>query len=141
MLVVANTPEKSKARLIFTPDDTQAIAKLELKGPVTVKGVVKSVKIPKPGGGLYISFSDPIDLKQIQVVTYPSPFENGPHDNISFKKIEAEFQHLVGKTVTFNGSVSRQKDNSFQFVYISKREHIVVEEKTDKNTSDAQNQK
>ncbi|MFN4874409.1 MAG: hypothetical protein ACK5JP_11415 [Akkermansiaceae bacterium] len=136
-----NTPEKAKAKLIFTPDDTEAMAKLELKEPATVKGVVKSVKIPKPGGGLYISFSDPINHKQIQVVTYPSPFEDGPHDDISFKKIEAEFQHLVGKTVTFNGSVSRQKDNSFQFVYISKREHIVVEEKTDKSTSNAQNLK
>ncbi len=135
-----NDSEKAVNRPVFTPDESQAIAKLELKEPVTIKGIVKSVKINKAGGGLYFAFSDPLISKQIQVVTYEKGFEGGFHDSAAFKKIEAELQNLVGKTVTFNGTVFRQKNNNTsQFVFISKREDIVVEAASDKATSDAQN--
>ncbi len=135
-----NDAENAVNRPVFTPDESQAIAKLESNQPAAVKGIVKSVKINKTGGGLYFAFTEPWDGKQIRVVTYEKGFEKGVHDSAAFKKIEEELQNLVGKTVTFNGVVNRQKNNhTSQFVFLSKREDIVVEAATDKATSDAQN--
>jgi hypothetical protein len=115
------------------PNDIEGIAKLKLEQPAAVKGIVKFVKIPKPGFGLYISFSDPMDAKQINVVLYPKPFEGGPYDDAQFKKIEEEYQQLVGKTVTFHGNVHRQKDKSEpHFIYVGNRNQIKIEDQQQK---------
>ncbi len=118
---------------ILVPNDIKGIAKLKLEQPAAVKGIVKLVKIPKPGFGLYISFSDPIDAKQINVVLYPKPFEGGPYGDAQFKKIEDEYQKLVGKTVTFHGNVHRQKDQlEPHFIYVGNRGQIKIEEQAQK---------
>lgn len=122
----APTPEAANKLITFSPDDFDAIAKLELKTPAAVKGVVKSVKIPKPGSGLYFAFSDPWDGKQIQAVAYPSWFDSKKdYNNEEFKKIEADLQKLVGKTVLFEGMVSTQGNKAKpHFIYISGRDQI-----------------
>lgn len=118
-------PEAASDIPVFSPDDFEAIAKLELKKPAAVKGIIKSVNIPKPGSGLYIAFSDPWDGKQIQVVAYPKWFEGKIHNDNEFKSIENDLQRLVGKTVLFEGTyVTQVGNNTRRFVYITSRDQI-----------------
>jgi hypothetical protein len=120
--VTPSTPQQS----ILTPDDVEAISKIKSNEPTSVKGVVKTVKIPGPGKGLYIDFSNPNE--QIRVVIYPRGFDGGPYDHAQFEKIEQEYQNLVGKTVLFEGVASRQIGKvEPHFVLITKRDQIKIE--------------
>jgi len=118
-------PEAVSDIPVFTPDDFEAIAKLELKKPAAVKGIIKSVNIPKAGNGMYFAFSDPWDGKQIRVVAYPKWFEGKNHKDNEFKSIEKDLQRLVGKTVFFEGRyVTQAGNNNRHFVYITSLNQI-----------------
>ena len=131
--VVATTKAKT---VIFSPDQVKDIAKVKTYQPATLKGAVKSVKIPQPGMGLYISFSEPWNGKQTRVVLYPKSYEGGNYSNEGFAKIERDLQMLVGKTVTFHGVVTRHIGKTEpHYIKIDKRDQIIEETEKDNPVS------
>jgi len=113
--------------IILSPNDVEAISKIKTKQPASVKGVVKTVKIPSGATGLYIIFSAPADPTEIRVVIFPGNFQGGPYNPKQFKKIESDYQKLVGKTVLFEGVAYRYTGRSEpHFVRISKRNQIKI---------------
>lgn len=91
---------------VVTPDDFELFGKMPHGKPVSVRGLVKLVINPPGTKGIYISFSDPWDGKQVRAVIYVSNFEGGIYTEDDIKKIEAEYQNLVGKTVLISGTAS-----------------------------------
>lgn len=118
------------APVIFSPEDVKSIAEIKSNQPASVRGVVKTLSIPSPGSGLYVSFVAPSNTQQIGVVFYPKSFEGGPYDHQDFMKIEENLQKLVGKNVTFNGVVTRHIGKSEpHYIKIDKNDQIIMEAK------------
>ncbi len=112
----------------ITPDDIESIGKMPLNAPVSIRGLVKSVVKPPNSQGIYIAFSDPWDEKQNRVVLYAKLFEGGPYKEDAFISLAQEYQYLVGKTVLFNGTVTRHVGKKEpHFVQINTKKQIVVE--------------
>jgi hypothetical protein len=114
---------------LVTPDDFELFGNMPNGKPISVRGLVKSVAKPPEKKGVYISFSDPWDGKQVRAVIYISGFESGIDAEDDIKKIETEYQNLVGKTVLISGTTSKiGKQSNPSVVRITKKSDIVIED-------------
>ena len=92
--------------IALTPDGLGKIQKMDLKIPVKIEGVVKSVEIPTNRTTLHIAFSSPVDKSQIRVILYPSEFDEGKFKN-DFKAVEKKYQNLLNENVIFIGVTNK----------------------------------
>lgn len=123
---------------VFSPENLEAFGELELNTPVSLKGVVQSVQIPEKSNMLYVTFTDIPADKQIRVTASPSNFD-GNFTREEFKKIEAQLQEIVGKTVIFEGVTGKFSDKEKpHFVKINSRANIKAEAQNPKVMAGAQ---
>ncbi len=126
--------QQGRKEVILSPNDYNTSGKYRAGTIASVKGLVKSAQLVPAGSslhnepGLYISFSEPYDRKQIRVVIYPSTFESGAYKkNDGPARLQQEMQALVGKTVTFRGQIHRFRGKSkFEYILVSQKWQIKI---------------
>jgi serine/threonine protein kinase len=114
---------------VFSPDDTQLMAKIPIDQPAMLKAVIKSVIISKNSYSIYFVFSEPWNRKEVGVIIDPRRFEGGPHNREQMLQNLQNFRTLIGKTVTFEGTVWRYNGRPEpHFIRVNYRNQIKVDE-------------
>jgi hypothetical protein len=108
--------------VVFKPGDYDLIAEIAKGVPARLKGVVKSMQIPKNSKCIYVEFESAKGGRQIKIMYAHKK------SNQQAKRIMEGMRHLIGSPVLVEGRVHRHNGTTDpQYIRIDRTSQIRVE--------------